>query len=180
MIITKRRTNRRAYTQWLPHLNFGSEKYQRLSQTIYNILFYSIYECFRWIMTKKFWENSWENSKIFPWLFELNYVLSRPQLVTKRSKIYQRSISRWSFHEFFWNLSHKRQKCHSDICQVFEYTIHLLQEMSKPEYVEITMMNQDNLCMVFAPAFLKCPHMDYSKVSYMSLWRVMAWHWYYF
>ncbi|PRP74792.1 N-acetyltransferase 5 [Planoprotostelium fungivorum] len=47
--------------------------------------------------------------------------------------------------------------------KVVERVIHMLQEMSKQEYVETTMMDQSNLAMVFAPAFLKCPHTDYSK-----------------
>lgn len=45
----------------------------------------------------------------------------------------------------------------------------MLQEMSKQEYVETTMMDQSNLAMVFAPAFLKCPHTDYSKVHHHHL-----------
>lgn len=38
-----------------------------------------------------------------------------------------------------------------------------MRKLSDPEVVEVTKMNQENLAMVFAPSFLRCPYQDYNQ-----------------
>jgi len=47
--------------------------------------------------------------------------------------------------------------------RIIKYIISFLQQLSKPDIVEATKMNADNLSMVFAPSFLRCPFQDYGK-----------------
>jgi len=46
---------------------------------------------------------------------------------------------------------------------VVSFIINFLQELSKPENVETTKMSKENLAMVFAPSFLRCPYTDYNR-----------------
>jgi len=44
--------------------------------------------------------------------------------------------------------------------KVLEYVIQFLRDMAKPEFEVITKMSIQNLSMVFAPNFLRCPSSD--------------------
>jgi len=46
---------------------------------------------------------------------------------------------------------------------VVSFIINFLQELSKPENVETTKMSKENLAMVFAPSFFRCPYTDYNR-----------------
>jgi hypothetical protein len=50
------------------------------------------------------------------------------------------------------------------------YLIDFLKDLAQPQYIEVTKMGKDNLCMVFAPSFLRCPFTDPQKmVCYTAL-----------
>lgn len=46
---------------------------------------------------------------------------------------------------------------------VIHFIIEFLRRLCQPEVVEVTKMTKDNLAMVFAPSFLRCPYQDYTK-----------------
>lgn len=48
--------------------------------------------------------------------------------------------------------------------KVVDYVVTFLLDLSKAEYVEKTKMNKDNLAMVFAPSFLRCPYEDATSI----------------
>lgn len=44
------------------------------------------------------------------------------------------------------------------------FIIQFLKELVRADVVQYTRMNADNLAMVFAPSFLRCPYQDYNQV----------------
>jgi len=48
--------------------------------------------------------------------------------------------------------------------KVTTFIFNFLQALANPEYVEITKMSKDNLCMVFAPGFLRCPYTEPNRI----------------
>src|SRR5689334_20839909 len=47
--------------------------------------------------------------------------------------------------------------------KVIYFMLSLIRELMKPEIVEATKMGKENLAVVFAPSFLRCPYQDYNK-----------------
>lgn len=47
---------------------------------------------------------------------------------------------------------------------IITFIIQFLKELIRPEVIQFTKMNSENLAMVFAPNFLRCPYQDYNQV----------------